>query len=104
MRVDMGDADDAATIARLRIVLRSLGAEITASDWGMGVDVYQLRLGAESLTIDSDAWSVDIEWPEGAINPINAAVTQRERHDGGIDPGFVGSSSIFPPISLPTCI
>jgi hypothetical protein len=75
MRADICGADDPRAIGRFRDVLQKLGADLSQRDWAIGVDVYRLRIGAEEITIYSDAWSVDIDGPEELVGRIRAALT-----------------------------
>jgi hypothetical protein len=79
MHADICDPDDLATVARFKAVLASLGAELTDSQWAIGVDMWRYRIGSETLHVFADTWSVDIDGPRELVQRVVAGV--REVHD-----------------------
>ncbi len=67
MRADICDPHNDAAVQRFRSALRSLGATLAEKYWGLGVNHYRLKIGGETLSIFSDAWSVDIDGPDQLV-------------------------------------
>jgi len=70
MRADICDPEDAAAVARFVAALRNLGADLSEKSWGLGVDVYQVSIGGEELTVFSDSWSIDVEGPNALVHKV----------------------------------
>jgi len=70
MRADICQPDNDIAIERFKTTLKQLGATSVGKSWGIGVDVLELQIGSEMLTVFSDAWSVDIEGPEHLIQEV----------------------------------
>jgi hypothetical protein len=70
MRVDICDPSDEAAVARFESRLRQLGATSVGKSWAIGVDVLELQIGQEVLTVYSDAWSIDVEGPEHLVQMV----------------------------------
>jgi hypothetical protein len=77
MRADICEPQDAATIARFKAVLRSLGAELLDHhDSALGVDLWRYRVGEAILSVFADSWSVDLEGPAEFVQQVVAAVQE----------------------------
>lgn len=63
MRADICDPSDERAVERFRAALKTLGATLTKKDWAIGVDVHDLKIGDQSITVFSDTWSIDIQGP-----------------------------------------
>jgi hypothetical protein len=70
MHADICDPDDEAAVERFRATLKSLGATLKKKDWAIGVDTCDLQIGAQSITVFSDAWSIDIKGPDDLVQRI----------------------------------
>ena len=70
VRADVCEYEDAAGIARFRTALRTLGAVQIRHTWAIGVDCWQFRIGADTLDVFSDAWSVDIDGPTVLVEQV----------------------------------
>lgn len=44
--------------------------------WGMGVDLYRLKIGGQELAIFRDEWSLDIE---GSVDLVRQVLREYER-------------------------
>ena len=67
MRADICDPSDEFGIERFKDALQQLGAASIGKSWGIGVDVLELQIGPDVLTVFADAWSVDVEGPEHLV-------------------------------------
>ncbi|HEX3798161.1 MAG TPA: hypothetical protein VH413_05615 [Verrucomicrobiae bacterium] len=78
MHADICTANDAAAVARLRDILRRLGAQPGDKGWFTGCDLYPFTIGSEQLCVTRDEWSVDIEGPDALVKKIVSEYTQAE--------------------------
>jgi len=70
MRADICDPDNDFAIERFKSTLKQLGAMTIEKSWGIGVDVLDLRIGKDILTVFSDTWSIDMEGPEHFVQQV----------------------------------
>lgn len=70
MRADICDPRDQAGVERFKATLQQLGATSVGNSWGIGVDVLELQIGQDVLTVFSDTWSIDVEGPEHLVQRI----------------------------------
>lgn len=70
MRADICDPSDEDQVERFKAALERLGATSVGKSWGLGVDVLDLQIGQDVLTVFSDAWSVDVEGPEHLVQLV----------------------------------
>jgi hypothetical protein len=70
MRADICDPDDEVAVERFKAALKQLGAESSGRSWAIGVDMLELQIGSASLTVFSDAYSIDIEGPEHLVENV----------------------------------
>jgi hypothetical protein len=78
MRADICEPDDTAAMERFRTLLKSRGAELLKHEWAIGVDLWQFRIGDETVHVFSDAWSVDIEGPPELIRRLVAGMHESD--------------------------
>jgi hypothetical protein len=78
MRANICEPADAPALARFRLVLQSLVAELL-TEFGSSLDVQllEVRIGGQMLHIFADAWSVEIEGPPALVEPIAAMMADR---------------------------
>ena len=70
MRADICDPDDEMAVERFKATLKRLGAASVTKSWAIGVDVLELQIGEDVLTVFSDAWSIDVEGPEHLVQQV----------------------------------
>jgi hypothetical protein len=70
MRADICDPDDEVAVERFKATLKQLGAMSVGKSLGIGVDVLELQIGKDVLTVFSDTWSIDIEGPEHLVQQV----------------------------------
>ena len=70
MRADICKSNDELATARFREVLRRMGAELVEKTGAIGVDLYQLKIGDEQLSVFTDPWSTDIEGSEQLVQRV----------------------------------
>lgn len=70
MRADICESNDEAAVARFRVTLHRLGAQLEEKSWAIGVDLYQLEIGGQKLSVFSDEYSLDIEGPEDLVQRV----------------------------------
>jgi hypothetical protein len=70
MRADICDSDDEKSVERFKSALSRLEAKPIGKQWAVGVDVFELQIGDATLTVFSDAWSIDIEGPDHLVTKV----------------------------------
>ena len=70
MHADICDPDNDIAVERFKTTLTQLGAMCVGKSWDIGVDVLDLQIGKDVLTVFSDAWSIDIEGPEHLVQEV----------------------------------
>lgn len=70
MRRRICDADDEVAVDGFWEVLRRMGARIERNDWGMGVDIFRVKLGNEDLSVFSDSWLLHIEGSDDLVQSV----------------------------------
>lgn len=70
MRADICDSDDELAVDRFKRTLSRLEAKPLGKQWAIGVDVLDLQIGDQTLTVFSDAWFVDVEGPDQLVQRV----------------------------------
>jgi hypothetical protein len=73
-RADICSSDDYETRDRLVSAIRELGGRIDGEEWAIGVGLTRFRIGAEELSVFTDAWFVDIAGPDELVKRVLAAM------------------------------
>jgi hypothetical protein len=77
MRADICEPIDELSVERFKATLRQLGATSFEKSWAIGVDILELQIGQDVLTVYLDAWSIDIEGPEHLVQQVMQVLGKR---------------------------
>ena len=70
MHADICDPSDKAAVERFRKALIQLGAKVEDQTWGIGVDLYRVKIGDDELAVFSDTWSIDIQGDDELVKRV----------------------------------
>jgi hypothetical protein len=68
---------DTALVDRFKTFLNERGAKLQSHNWAIGVDMWEYRIGNETLTVFADTWSIDIEGSAELVARIQNAMQEK---------------------------